>query len=499
MTLMTVTHPLYDAMLPELEKVRACVMGSFAVKAGRYTYLPHPSQIDQTSPEQIIRYNEYLAGAEFDGSPDDLRRSLLGKMRISSVTAELPERLSYLLNNTDGDGLNLGASIEYAGNNVLQMKWHLLVVDFAGAPAAGQTISRAEAAALGARANIKQYTRENVVNWSFARVNGVMQLRWVKLLEMQDDFNPVTGQRQDVERYLTLGLDESGNYYQQISVKKSGAEEAREEPVPVTVGGAPLKWLPVVIVADEELPNNEFPLQLGYLNKSCDAALHAYRVSAVYKESQRNLSPTTYSSGWKAGDADLFKEINNGRTYMATGAGAVNNLPEGVTVDIQSVSASMEDFHWYFERQEKSVAEMSGRGESASAMTATEAQIIAADQNALLETIAENLEQGFKRAISYCAMFEGLWSPADVENRLDDIELSLPRDFASPKLTPQERQQVVNEYAAGLISQDEALRQLYAGGATVADIEQIKMELEEQPPRVTTTAPVAQTTEGSTQ
>lgn len=489
-TLMTVTHPLYDAMLPELEKIRACVAGSFAVKDGKYTYLPHPSQIDQTSTEQIIRYNEYLAGAEFDGSPDDLRRSLLGKMRISSLTAELPERLSYLLNNTDGDGLNLGASIEYAANNALQMKWHLLVVDFSGAPAAGQTISRAEAATLGARANIKQYTRENVVNWSFARVNGVMQLRWVKLLEMQDDFNPVTGQRQDVERYLTLGLDKDGEYYQQISVKKSGSEESREDPNYVSVGGAPLKWLPVVIVADEELPNNEFPLQLGYLNKSCDAALHAYRVSAKYKEVQRTFGVTLNMQGGRTDDDKLFAKLNNGRTYVVTGG--VNILPESWVPTMMSADSEMNDFHWYFDNHRAQVEAMSGRGDSAAAMTATEAQIIAADQNALLQTIAENLEQGFRRAISYCAMFEGLWSPVDVENRLDDIELSLPRDFASPKLTPQERAQLLNELNSDAISKDEYLRQYKKGGATDSEIEQIKTELEEQPPRVTTSAPVAQ-------
>lgn len=498
--LLALPHPDYLLMKGEVEKVRDCIEGAFAVKRKTFTYLQHPSQIDQTSKEQQVRYLEYLYGAEFDGAPDDLRRSLLGKMRISSTTIDLPERVQYLEQNADGDGLSLAASIEFAANNILAMKWHILVVDYTGAPQPGERVSVVAASSLNARANIKQYTREDVVNWSFASVNGVMQLRWIKLLEMQDDFNPQTGSHQEVQRYLVLGLDDNGDYYQQVIYQRTDGEETREDATYVSVNGTPLKWLPVVIVADEELPNNAFPRALGYLNQVCDSSLHAYRVSAVYKETQRNLSPTTYTSGWKAGDFDLFKEINNGRTYMATGAGAVNNLPEGVTISIESTAAEMTDFQWYFQRHDNYIASIGGRNaEKAGAMTATEANILAGDQNALIETLAENLEHGFKRAVSYCAMFEGLWSPDEVESRLDYIDIALPRDFATPKLTPQERQQIVNEYNAALISHDEALRQLYEGGATSGDIDTIKGELESQPPRVSVTAAVPQITEGSTQ
>ena len=116
------THPDYDTKLPQLRKIRACVEGADAVKLGRYDYLPHPSQIDQHSAYQQARYDEYLAGAEFDSGPDDLRRSLLGKMRCSQVHAELPDSLQYLEENVDGDGMSLAAAIEYATNNCLQTK-----------------------------------------------------------------------------------------------------------------------------------------------------------------------------------------------------------------------------------------------------------------------------------------------------------------------------------------------------------------------------------------
>ena len=480
-------HPDYRLMQYELKKIRDCIEGSSAVKRETYLYLPHPSQIDKDSKEQQIRYAEYLSGAEFDSDSDDLRRSLLGKMRISSTTIELPPGVEYLEQNADGDGMPLAAAIEYATNNVLQTKWHLLVVDYKGAPADGAVLSAAEKKELNPHAEIKQYTRENVINWEFSRKNGVMQLSWIKLLELTYELDPATEDRKRVESYLILGLDDNGDYYQQKIVRKQGEIGETGAIIPVKVGAAPLKWIPIVILADEELPNNSLPRQLGYLDRACNAQLYRYRVSAVYKETQRNLAPTTYTSGWKSGDMDIFTQANGGRSYVATGAGAVNNLPDGVTVSIESTSAEMTDFQWYFKNSQDKVMQMGGRGSAeAGNMTATEANILAADQNALLETIADNCEQGFKRAVSYCAMLEGLWAPDAVESSLDQITIELPRDFATPKITVEERQQSTNEYMAGLISKAEAQRQLEQGGATVESIEVINSEIEAEPPRVST-------------
>jgi hypothetical protein len=222
---------------------------------------------------------------------------------------------------------------------------------------------------------------------------------------------------------------------------------------------------------------------MGILHPICDASLHRYRVSAVYKEVQRNLAPTTYTSGWKSGDNEVFKEANGGRSYIATGAGAVNNMPEGVTVDIHSASMEMEDFHWYFVENEKKIRSLGGSAnEKASAMTATEAEISAADQNSLLETLANNLESGFKRAVSYCAMFEGLWKPDQVENNLDQISINLPRDFASPRLTVEEVRVLLEMRMQRVVSESELHRQLGNGGWLLEDAEAIIEELNGEGP-----------------
>ncbi|HAD31533.1 MAG: hypothetical protein CL578_22430 [Alteromonadaceae bacterium] len=476
-------HPDYTVGINELTKVRDCLEGSPEIKRKGYRYLPHPSQIDTESNEQKLRYKEYIAGAEFEPYPEQTRRTLLGKMRIGNTTVELPDRISYLEQNVDGDGMSLKGAVEFAASNVLSMKWHVLVADYQGLSDVDlNAISIADLEAQNPRSSIKQYTRENVVNWHFDRINGAMQLRFIMLLERGTEFNQDSFMHQNVESFLVLALDENGDYYQQKIVYGTDGKQEGERSY-VTVNGSPLKWLPVSIVADEEMSHGIFSRGMGFLHPICDATLHRYRVSAVYKETQRSLVPTKFTKGWKTIDKDIFKEIN-GRDYQVTGGYGVNNYPNSVEVGVLSAEANMDDFHWYFTESDKRIRMLGGTSDKAGAMTATEAEIAAADQNALLETVADNSENSWKRAISYCAMFEGVWQPEAVESSLDQITLDLPRDFASPRLTTDEVRTLIELKMNGDISQPELHRQLENGGWLISDVDSMMQEMENQGPLI---------------
>lgn len=474
-------HPDYTLVINELVKVRDCLDGSPEVKRKGYKYLPHPSQIDTESKEQQLRYKEYISGAEFEPYPEQTRRTLLGKMRIGNTTVELPEKVSYLEQNADGDGMSLKGAVEFSASNVLAMKWHVLVADYQGLSDVDlNSISIADVEAQNPRASIKQYTRENVVNWHFDRINGAMQLRFIMLLERGTEFSQDNFLHQNVESYLVLALDENGHYYQQKIVYGTSGKQEGERSY-VTVNGSPLKWLPVVIVADEEMSHGIFSRGMGFLHPICDATLHRYRVSAVYKETQRSLVPTRYTSGWKKIDKEIFGEIN-GRDYQVTGGYGVNNYPGEVKVGVLSAEANMQDFQWYFVESEKRIRALGGASDKSGAMTATEAEISASDQNALLETVADNSENGWKRAVSYCAMFEGVWPPEAVETSLDQITIDLPRDFASPRLTTDEVRVLIELKMNGDISQQELHRQIANGGWLISDVESMMQELENAGP-----------------
>ena len=473
----------YQFSAYQIQIGRDCLEGEDRIKYRTYDYLPHPSQVDTTSDEQQARYCEFLAGAEFDDYPSETKRSILGKMRLNDAEVEVPGQVDYLVNDFDGDGMTMQQAMEYAAGNALLTKWHLLVTDYDGLGDVDLTsVSIADKDKVNPRAKVKQYCRENVVNWNFARINGTMQLNFLMLLERGQEFDQENYSSTCIESYWILALDENGDYYQKkVVYGKSGKEEGERDYI--TVNGKALKWLPVAFACDEAMPPMELPKPMGFIYPVCLRTLSKYRVSAVYKEVQRNLSPTTFTSGWKDGDAKIFKDANNGRTYISTGAGAVNNLPDGVAVNVSSAAAEMSDFHWYFTETDKKIRQLGGTSkEQGGNMTATEADINANDQNAMLESLASSLEDAFTKCVMYALMFEGAVQSDDLESIQDDININLPRDFSTPRLSVDEVRVLIELRMARHISEQELMRQISNGGWLVEDVQNVMDEIESEMP-----------------
>lgn len=466
-------HPEFTLMQAEVTKIRDCVRGAFFVKQKTTDYLPHPSSLDTDSKSARMRYQQYIAGAEFDEIPSQTLKSLVGKMEIESAEIGAPERLAYLLEDADGDGMSIDSMMSQTAQNILAVKWHVLVADYQGLsdlPVEG--ISIADLKALNPRATIKQYSRDSVVYWHFQRISGKMQLSYICFYEQGLLFNPASMVQQKVDSYLILALDEEGNYYQQKIV--SGVDGLQQgDRSYVQVGGSPLKWLPVQIVCDEALQAGYLPLEMGYLSGIVDLTLARYQVSAEYKEAMRMLPPTTNFYGIGSIDWEQFQEVN-GRDYVATGAGAVNIFSGDSRGELLSANVSLEGYERYFKDNEAKLralgavfpADLSGN------RTATEVQTYSEEQSSRLVGLANQLESAFTRILQYCGMFDGLWSQDMVEQN-DQISITLKKDFSQSRISAQDVQQIRENYLSGLIDRQEAVDQLAQGGWTVASAEEL--------------------------
>lgn len=467
-------HPEYNEMQAEVKKIRTAILGAPFVKAEGAELLPHPSSIDTTSTDAKIRYAAYLAGAEFDEFPKQTLKTIMGKMKFQDMEKELPDRLSHLIENVDNDGTSLIGGIENSASNIAAVKFHILVTDYKGLTGVDiSDVSKADVAALKPRATVKQYNRESLVWWNYKRIDDAMQLTFVMLRETSLEFNQSSLLSESVESFLILALDEEGNYYQQKILKNvatGGYEQG--EPDYVTVANKPLKWLPVEIISDEELTPGKLPRDLGYLAPICDLAYSRYRVSAEYKEAMRMIAPTVNVTGMDRTNYEQYKEVN-GRSHIITGTGGVNLFGEGVTMEIVSAGVTLDGYEQYFKDNEAKVRALGGSfaTDQSKEQTATEANISNHEQTSRLVTLAYQLEAAWRRAVLYCGMFEGLWSPDDIENNLDQVVISLNKDFAQAKLTTQERDAIRNDYLAGIINIEEALKQLERGGVLVGDAE----------------------------
>lgn len=476
------THPEYNLTAVAVQSVRDAVAGSVFVKDKSTDYLPNPSEIDTTSPDAVARYNRYLQGAEWDAYPEQTLRSMLGKLRVDDAVVELPDSVAYLSEDTDGDGMSLKAMMQQSASELLQVKWQCLVADYQGlTDVAIEDISVAELSALDARPVIKAYSRENVIYPHYSRINGKLQMSYLMLREVGSTFDQGTMVDTPVKSYLILALDEEGNYYQQKITDGGNASLVEGERNYVTVGNTPLKWLPVQFVMDEQGVTGKLPKELGFLAPICDLTYARYQMSAEYKEAMRSMPPTRDVLGLAGTKMDQFKEAN-GRSYYATGANAVNFLPEGVSVELNSANMEVEFYERYFAANEDKIRSLGGVivSDQSSDKTATEVSTNAAEQNARLTSIADGIEAAYKRIISYCMMFEGAASQDNVEASMDLITLELNRDFAAAKLTTDEVRAIQELVLNGLLTRKMAIEKLLAGGWLMGDIEQILADLEQE-------------------
>lgn len=475
-------HEQYTRAKPWLKMVRDSIEGEPTIKWHRTIYLKHPNAIDQDSSQQRARYEAYLDGAEFKGFPAETEKNMLGRMLDGKPSIDLPEGIAHIENNSDGDGMPLNGAIEVCYKNLLEAKFYILLAEFQGlADVDTNQLSVADLQELSPLATIKHYTRESLIDWDFRRINGVMQLSLMVLVEQGDVRDPVTLTKENVKSYLVLALDEDGKYYQQKYIEGGGEAQKHGDPKYPEVDGKKLTWIPAEIVVDEETPAGKIPEGMGYLGPICAAALYRYRVSADYKEALRLIQPTLFTAGWKSDDWDLFKTLNE-RDYLAFGAGVSNNLPDGVTVEVTGLGVTTEPFLEYFKLNEREARALGAKIDDPTdqkAMSATQAAIMNAQSTAVMRNIVNNTEQSLRRVISYCAMFQGLWASDAVESNLEQIQISLPKDFGV-RISPEEIMSVIQSVQAGIISKAEGTRKLVAGGFTVGEVEQIMMEIEGQ-------------------
>ena len=250
----------------------------------------------------------------------------------------------------------------------------------------------------------------------------------------------------------------------------------------VTVGGTALKWIPVEVVADIEQPASSMPKALGLPSPIATACLDRYRVSADYKETIKNICPTSYTTGWTDQGWEQFERHNGGRDYIAFGARAMNNLPLGVEMGTLNPSISLEGFERYFEANKAKIIGLGGvwpSGEGSATKTATQSENESSEVTSRLVTLADNLEACFRRVVSYCGMFEGLWAQDATEQQLEQVVIDLPTEFARAKLSDGESKDVGDKYSLGIYSRAEAVRILVRGGRTVSDVETILAERED--------------------
>jgi hypothetical protein len=284
---------LYKQNEFQWETVRDCVEGEVAIKQKGVKYLPMlPNQSESS-------YAAYKARPKFfDGTSrtaDGLHGQIFAKDPVQN--GEISEAFKELLKNVDASGTAIDQFASNTTWDCMQTTWGGILVDHTPVP---EGVSKAES---HARAYLKWYEAEAVINWRYSVVNGITKLTLVVLREDQveqksdDEFSIVT-----TEAYRVLSFDADGDYIQRLFVKSDKAETGFEagEPLYAQIDGEKLKEIPFY-TCPAEMPEKSMLLGLafeniGHYQKSADLenGLHFTGVPTPIAE---NMQPPVDKDG----------------------------------------------------------------------------------------------------------------------------------------------------------------------------------------------------------
>ena len=405
---MTINTDMFEELAlahKDLLAIRTAIQGSPAVKHAKEIFLPNPATITYPyqSPRDIQqrkRYTKYLLNAEFEEYTKQTESTLIGKLALNQAVIEVPQQLEYLLQDSDGDNLSFANGLlGSAARNVAEAKYHLVIADYQGLPELDLdeiSIEDAELLKANARVKFKEYGRESLVKYNVSIVDGVRQLDFLMLCERGFTFNKTNGTREALESFIILAIDEGG-YYQQKIVDGEESEKVYFHSMPV---------IPVWVFSDDELKAGQFHNELGYLNKIAELCFQRYRLSADLKE-QLSVPATTFISVDSNFTIDSLEAVNGSKVIAV---GEKNFIPS----DSMSIATDATPDKTVNINQQLAVTKETLKSygahipDSAGEETATKTRSDAAQQNAMLLPLVDNLVEGTKALFYYAGLFEGV-------------------------------------------------------------------------------------------
>lgn len=431
-------------LLPQYELIRDCLLGEQQVKFRRDKYLPRPNPAD-TSPENIARYNAYLARAVFYNVAQRTLAGLTGQVFLRDPVVEVPALLSNVVEDATGSGVTLQQLAQELTNFVMPYGRAGLYVDY---PDTEEPASRKEVEDGALRPMLQVVAPWDCINHRVKKRGAKIILSLVVFREdydMEDDgFETKKG-----NQWRVLRLDANDEYVVEIYRDKLGTTPyARYLPQDAT--GARMREIPFTFVGAQ---NNDPKPQLPPLYDLCSLNIAHYRNSADYEENVYFIGqPTPWFSGLTE---EWVKNVMGGQVNLGA-RGAIMLPGDGAAGLLQVDPNTLAK-----EAMDQKEAQMLALGAklvegSQVQRTATEADIDNVSETSVLSSVAKNVGAAVKWALGMAAAFVG--APAEA------IAYDMNTEFDLVNLSPEERNSIIKEWQGGLLSWEEARAALRRAG-----------------------------------
>lgn len=468
-----------DYVLPEVvdaikvwQEIRDVVNGEKAVEA-RGKYLPYINSWDKSEVNKS-RNSEYVQRAVFYGVTKRTLKGMIGQVTSKPAVLTVPALLDPMQDDVDGGAVSIEQQSRQALSDCLSVGRLGLLTDYPMVDGLPSRPTRLDLLEGRVKPSIQYYFAEQIINWRVEMVKGSRKLTLVVLLESyvknDDGFK-----KEEAPQWRVLRLVDSQYLVQVYRKDDAGMFIVVPElsTKPLDAKGQPFEEIPFTIVGSD---NNDPGIDDAPLEDMASLNLAHYRNSADHEEAVFICGqPTPVFAGMTK---DWVEEVwGNKELYpngVAMGSRSPIPLPAGGSAELLQPDPNT----LVFEAMKHKEEQMKALGAKliepkTGTRTLGEAQMDDASEASTLTNCAKNVSAGYTRSLKWAAMFAG--APIT-----DDMGFELNTDFEISRMTPQQRQILLQEWQAGAISTTEYRAILRRAGVATQEDEEFQEEVDAQ-------------------
>lgn len=406
------------AVNDKYERISDAISGEEAVKDKAEKYLPVPSDCDKGKNDP--RYKAYQTRALYYNVCQPTRDALVGQLFLRPPIVELPDEIDFVVQDMNGEGLNLEQLVKKAANHILPFGRGGFLADF---PTTGGQVTKAQVDSGEVRPIIRFFEPWAIRNWKIEKVGTVKKLVLLVLDEMHEtteetnEFDIELKLRQRVYR-LKDGRCSVEVYDDEGKVQESYDIKGKD--------GKPLDFIPFEFLGSE---NNDAEIDEPPFLNLANINLAHYRNSADYEEGCFLCGqPTPVYAGLTEDWVENY--FPKGVPF---GSRASITLPKEATAQLLQALPNMVAFEAMKHKEDQMFsigAKIINRDQKIEKKE-KEVEIEAASQKSVLTTIKDNLEMGLMVALKHAAAFIGV-------EITDEHKVKLNENFDLTSMDPDE-------------------------------------------------------------
>lgn len=430
-------HRSYDAAAEKWKLIRSVVSGDVN------DYLRNVGATESDCTVGKSRQKEYEDGAIYYNFTKRTVDGMVGSVFRKDPEIELPPQLEYLFDDSDGNGQGVVQQSQDVTRELIELGRGGLFVDTPSAPVneSGETKAVTLQDQRDGKINpkIQFYPAESIINWRTERFGSVNKLRMIVLRE---EYEYQSGDNKYLWltgfQYRTLELDNEGNYMQTVTkFNQSGEAVGGDESYIPVSNGQRMTEIPFAFIGAD---NNDYTIDEPPMLPLANLNIGHYRNSADNEDFLHILGQAMLTVSPSDAMSAKWKEYNPEGVKFGARAGLV--LGQGGTAQILQAQPNNANSEEMKNKENRAIQIGAQLITPSSQETAEAARIKHGADTSVLSSIANNVSDGYHKAIGWCAGFLGLGD--------DGYVFELSKDFFMDKLSPEERAQWMAEIQMGI-------------------------------------------------